>query len=131
MPKHVQPKPVHVRAMHVKKGDTVLVLSGKDKGVKGKIIASFPEKQRVIVEGVNRITKHTKVGQTTRGGSTGGIITQEAPIHVSNVMLIDPDGDKPTRVGYRRDIVEKRRPDGTTYEGTRSVRVSRRTDKDV
>ena len=117
--------------MHVKKGDTVLVLSGKDKGVKGKIIASYPEKQRVIVEGVNRITKHTKVGSTTRGAQTGGIITQEAPIHVSNVMLIDPDGDKPTRVGYRRDTVEKRRPDGTTYEGTRSVRVSKRTSKDV
>ena len=117
--------------MHVKKGDTVIVLSGKDKGVKGKIIASYPEKQRVIVEGVNRITKHTKVGQTNRGARTGGIVTQEAPIHVSNVMLVDPDGDKPTRVGYRRDIVEKRRPDGTTYEGTRSVRVSRRTSKDV
>ncbi len=117
--------------MHVKKGDTVIVLSGKDKGVKGKIIASFPEKQRVIVEGVNRITKHTKVGQTTRGARTGGIVTQEAPIHVSNVMLVDPDGDKPTRVGYRRDPVEKRRPDGTTYQGTRSARISRRTSKDV
>ena len=117
--------------MHVKKGDTVIVLSGKDKGVKGKIIASYPEKQRVIVEGVNRITKHTKVGATTRGAKTGGIITQEAPIHVSNVMLIDPDTDKPTRVGYRRDTVEKRRRDGTTYDGTRSARVSKRTSKDV
>jgi large subunit ribosomal protein L24 len=85
----------------------------------------------VIVEGVNRITKHTKVGQTTRGARTGGIVTQEAPIHVSNVMLVDPDGDKPTRVGYRRDTVEKRRPDGTTYQGTRSARISRRTSKDV
>jgi large subunit ribosomal protein L24 len=130
MPKQT-PKKVQVRSMHVKKGDTVLVLSGKDKGVKGKIIASYPEKQRVIVEGVNRITKHTKVGTTTRGAQTGGIITQEAPVHVSNVMLIDPDTDKPTRVGYRRDSVEKRRPDGTTYDGTRSVRVSRRSSKDV
>ena len=117
--------------MHVKKGDTVLVLSGKDKGVKGKIIAAYPEKQRVIVEGVNRITKHTKVGQTNRGAKTGGIVTQEAPIHVSNVMLIDPDTDRPTRVGYRRGAVEKRRPDGTTYDGTRSVRISRRSSKDV
>jgi large subunit ribosomal protein L24 len=117
--------------MHVKKGDTVLVLSGKDKGVKGKIIAAYPTRQRVIVEGVNRITKHTRVGQTNRGARTGGIITQEAPIHVSNVMLIESDGDKPTRIGYRRDAVEKRRPDGTTYEASRSVRVSRRTQKDV
>ncbi len=117
--------------MHVKKGDTVLVLSGKDKGVKGKIIASFPEKQRVIVEGVNRITKHTKIGRTNRGATTGGIVTQEAPIHVSNVMLIEPDGDKPTRIGYRRDSVEKRRGDGTTYDGLRSVRVSKRSGKDV
>jgi large subunit ribosomal protein L24 len=131
MPKHVQAKPVHVRAMHVKKGDTVIVLSGKDKGVKGKIIASFPEKQRVIVEGVNRITKHTKVGSTNRGAQTGGIITQEAPIHVSNVMLIDSETDKPTRVGFRRDTVEKRRPDGTTYQGTRSVRIAKRSGKDV
>jgi large subunit ribosomal protein L24 len=130
MPKQT-PKKAQVRSMHVKKGDTVLVLSGKDKGVKGKIIASYPDKQRVIVEGVNRITKHTKIGSTTRGAQTGGIITQEAPIHVSNVMLIDPDGDRPTRVGYRRDTVEKRRPDGTTYQGLRSVRVSRRTTKDV
>jgi large subunit ribosomal protein L24 len=117
--------------VHVKKGDTVLVLSGKDKGVKGKIIAAYPAKQRVIVEGVNRITKHTRVGQTNRGARTGGIITQEAPIHVSNVMLIEADGDKPTRVSYRRDTVEKRRSDGTTYESSRSVRVSRRTSKDV
>ena len=117
--------------MHVKKGDTVIVLSGKDKGVKGKIIASFPEKQRVIVEGVNRITKHTKVGSTNRGAQTGGIITQEAAIHVSNVMLIDPDTDRPTRIGFRRDAVEKRRPDGTTYNSTRSVRVSKRSSKDV
>jgi large subunit ribosomal protein L24 len=117
--------------MHVKKGDTVIVLSGKDKGVKGKIIAAFPAKQRVIVEGVNRITKHTRVGQTTRGARTGGIVTQEAPIHVSNVMLVDPDGDKPTRIGFRRDQVQKRRADGTTYEAARSVRVSRRTSKDV
>jgi large subunit ribosomal protein L24 len=117
--------------MHVKKGDTVIVLSGKDKGVKGKIIASYPEKQRVIVEGVNRITKHTKVGSTTRGAQTGGIITQEAPIHVSNVMLIDDETDKPTRIGFRRDSVEKRRADGTSYRATRSTRISRRSGKDV
>ena len=117
--------------MHVKKGDTVVVLSGKDKGVRGKIIASFPARERVIVEGVNRITKHTKVGTSNRGARTGGIVTQEAPIHVSNVMLVDPDGDRPTRVGFRRDVVEKRRPDGTSFESTRSVRVAKRSGKDV
>jgi large subunit ribosomal protein L24 len=117
--------------MHVKKGDTVIVLAGKDKGVKGKIIAAYPAQERVIVEGVNRITKHTRVGSTNRGARTGGIVTQEAPVHVSNVMLVDPDGDKPTRVGYRRVAVEKRRPDGTTYDSTRSVRISKSSSKEV
>ncbi len=117
--------------MHVKKGDTVVVIAGKDRGVKGKIIAAYPTRQRVIVEGVNRITKHTKVGQTSRGAQTGGIVTQESPIHVSNVMLIDPDGDKPTRTRTRRDSVEKQRSDGTPYDGTRGVRVSKRTGKEV
>jgi len=117
--------------MHVKKGDTVIVIAGKDRGVKGKIIAAYPTRQRVIVEGVNRIIKHTKVGQTNRGARTGGLVTQEAPIHVSNVMLVDPDGDRPTRVGFRRDNVEKQRADGTPFEGTRSVRISRRTGKEV
>ena len=87
---------------HVKKGDTVLVISGKDKGVTGKVIASYPDKQRVLVEGVNRIKKHTKVVNTGgRAGNTGGIITTEAPIHVSNVMLVEGDGV--TRIGFRRD----------------------------
>jgi large subunit ribosomal protein L24 len=117
--------------MHVKKGDTVVVIAGKDKGVRGKVIAAYPAKDRVIVEGVNRITKHTKVGSTNRGARTGGIVTQEASIHVSNVMLVDPEGDRPTRVGYRRDVVEKRRPDGTTYESTRSTRVAKRSGKDA
>ncbi|MEZ5117337.1 MAG: 50S ribosomal protein L24 [Candidatus Nanopelagicales bacterium] len=117
--------------MSVKKGDLVQVISGKDKGIKGKVIAVLPETDRVIVEGVNRIKKHTKVGQTTRGGKTGGIVTQEAPIHVSNVMVVDPEDGRPTRIGFRKEKVEKRRPDGTTYEATRSVRISRRTGKDI
>ena len=119
------------RSLHVKKGDLVQVIAGKDKGLKGKIIATYPERERVLVEGVNRITKHTKAGQTARGSQTGGIITQEAPVHVSNVMLVDPEDDRPTRVGFRRETVEKRRPDGTTYEAHRSVRVSKRTGKDI
>jgi large subunit ribosomal protein L24 len=117
--------------MNIKKGDLVQVITGKDKGVKGKVIAVIPETDRVIVEGVNRIKKHTKVGQTTRGARTGGIVTQEAPVHVSNVMLVDPTDDRPTRVGFRREEVTKNRPDGTSYTTTRSVRVSKRTGKDI
>jgi large subunit ribosomal protein L24 len=117
--------------LNIKKGDTVQVIAGKDKGAKGKVIDTYPDRERVLVEGVNRITKHTKVGQTQRGAKTGGIIHQEAPIHVSNVMLVDPDDGRPTRVGYRREKVTKTRADGTTYEAERSVRVSRRTGKEL
>ncbi len=88
--------------MKVRKGDTVLVISGKDKGAKGKVLVAYPERERVLVEGVNRIKKHTAVSANERGASSGGIVTQEAPIHVSNVMVIDSDG-KPARVGVRRD----------------------------
>ncbi len=118
-------------ALSIKKGDLVQVISGKDRGVKGKVIEVYPESDRVIVEGVNRIKKHTKVGQNARGAKTGGIITTEAPIHVSNVQIIDPEDGRPTRIGYRRETVEKRRPDGSTYEAERSVRISRRTGKDI
>ncbi|MGH3740335.1 MAG: 50S ribosomal protein L24 [Micromonosporaceae bacterium] len=104
--------------MKVKKGDTVLVIAGKNKGFKGKVIAAYPKRDKVLVEGVNRIKKHTRIRTTQRGAQTGGIITQEAPIHVSNVMVLDADG-KPARVGYRKD------DDG------RPVRVSRRTGKDL
>jgi large subunit ribosomal protein L24 len=117
--------------LHIRKGDTVQVIAGKDKGAKGKVIETYPGRDRVLVQGVNQIVKHTKVGQTQRGAKTGGIIHQEAPIHVSNVMLVDPDDGRPTRVGYRREKVTKTRPDGTTYEGERSVRVSKRTGKEV
>jgi large subunit ribosomal protein L24 len=104
--------------MKVKKGDTVLVIAGKDKGAKGKVIQAYPTRDRVLVEGVNRIKKHTRVSQNQRGAQSGGIVTQEAPIHVSNVMVIDSDG-KPTRVGKK-----------TTDEGKR-VRISRRTGKEL
>ena len=104
--------------MKVKKGDTVVVISGKDKGAKGKVIQAYPERNRVLVEGVNRIKKHTRITQTQRGAKSGGIVTQEAPIHVSNVMVVDSDG-KPARVGYR-----------TNDDGKR-VRMSRRNGKDI
>ncbi|GAA1476643.1 50S ribosomal protein L24 [Nocardioides aestuarii] len=117
-------------AVNIKKGDQVRVISGKDKGAEGKVISVLREEQRVIVEGVNRIKKHTKVvNQGGRAGTTGGIITAEAPIHVSNVMLIEGDGV--TRIGFRRDEVTKRRPDGSTYTATRSVRVSRKSGKEI
>jgi large subunit ribosomal protein L24 len=116
-------------AAHVKKGDTVLVISGKDKGVTGKVIASYPDQQRVLVEGVNRIKKHTKISQTTRGAKTGGIVTQEAPIHISNVMpVVEIDGKKVgTRVGIREDEVV--RADGKTK--TVRSRVAKRTGEDI
>jgi large subunit ribosomal protein L24 len=114
--------------MKIKKGDRVLVVSGKDKGVNGKVIESYPETQRVLVEGVNRIKKHTKIGQTTRGAKTGGIVTQEASIHVSNVMLlVEVDGKKVgSRVGYRTETVER---DGR--EKTVRVRYAKRTGEDI
>ena len=104
--------------MKIKKGDTVVVIAGKDKGAKGKVIAAYPKQQRVLVEGVNRIKKHTRITTTQRGAQTGGIVTQEAPIHVSNVMVVDSD-NKPTRVGFRKD------------EDGRSVRIARRSGKDI
>jgi large subunit ribosomal protein L24 len=118
-------------SLSIRKGDLVQVISGKDRGVKGKVIEVYPDTDKVIVEGVNRIKKHTKVGQNARGAKTGGIITTEAPIHVSNVQIIDPEDGRPTRIGYRRETVEKRRTDGSTYEAERSVRISRRTGKDI
>jgi large subunit ribosomal protein L24 len=120
--------------LNIKKGDLVRVVRGSDKGVEGRVIAVRRAERRVIVEGVNRVKRHTKVVQQGgRGGTTGGIVTQEAPIHVSNVMLLaEVDGDKvPTRIGYRRDDVDKTRPDGSTYSAQRSVRVSTRTGKEI
>jgi large subunit ribosomal protein L24 len=104
--------------MKIKKGDTVVVIAGKDKGAKGKVIQAYPDRNKVLVEGVNRIKKHTRITQTQRGAQSGGIVTQEAAIDVSNVMIVGDDG-KPTRVGYKFDD-----------EG-RKVRISRRTGKEI
>ncbi len=118
------------KSVNIKKGDTVKVIAGRDKGAEGKVIKVLREEQRLIVEGVNRVKRHTKVvNQGGRAGNTGGIITMEAPIHVSNVMLVEDDGV--TRIGFRRDEVTKRRPDGSTYPATRSVRISRKTGKEI
>ena len=98
---------------NIRKGDLVQVITGPsqdrggDRGKQGKVIDVQVDKNRVIVEGINYVTKHVKVGQTQRGTKTGGIETHEAPIHISNVQLIDPKTKKPTRVGFREEVVEK------------------------
>jgi large subunit ribosomal protein L24 len=110
--------------LFVKKGDTVLVISGKDRGLKGKVIQASPDTNRVLVEGANRIKKHTKITQSTRGSQQGGIVTQEAPVHVSNVQVICPACGKATRIGHRRS-----EPDAIGK--THSVRVCKRCDGDI
>ncbi|OAA18227.1 large subunit ribosomal protein L24 [Frankia sp. EI5c] len=101
--------------LKIKKGDTVQIITGKDRGLKGKVIRALPDQNKVVVEGANRVTRPTRVQQSARGSQSGGIITQEAPIHVSNVMIVDPSDGKPTRVGFR-----------VNEDGTK-VRISRRT----
>jgi len=122
-------------SLHVKKGDRVKVIAGKDKGRVGEIIAVFPGDGRVIVQGVNLVKKHKPAtpNQQTRQNNAAGIITTEAPIDVSNVQLVvKVDGkDVVTRVGYERQEVTKRRPDGTEYTAARSVRIARKTGKEI
>ena len=104
--------------MKVKKGDTVVVVAGKDKGAKGKVIAAYPTRDKVLVEGVNRVKKHERIRTTQRGSKTGGIVTQEAAIHISNVQIVDDQG-KPTRIGYKVD------------ENGQKVRIARTTGKEL
>src|SRR6476469_3244134 len=108
--------------MKIKKGDTVQVLTGKDKGATGKVISV----NRVTVEGVNRVTRHTKAGQSARGSRTGGLVVQESPIHVSNVAVVDPSDKKPTRIKTRVETVER---DGR--QKASRVRVGVRSGKDL
>ena len=120
--------------MKIKKGDHVVVTAGKDKGATGTVIAAYPDKNKVLVQGVNMIKINKKVtNQGVRGAKEGGITTQEAPIHVSNVMLVvEHEGKKVvTRVGYRREEQERRLPDGTTKTVTRSVRFAKKTGEDI
>ena len=120
--------------LHVKKGDRVRVISGKDKGTVGEIIAVDRENERVIVEGVNIVKRHRREQPTPSGGKTeGGIISAEAPIHVSNVQLVVGSGADATvtRVGHKRVEVTKRRPDGTEYKAERSVRIARKTGEEI
>lgn len=99
--------------MRIHKNDIVLVIAGNDRGKRGKILKVFPEKSRVVVEGVNFILRHQK---PTQANQQGGIIKREGPIHVSNVMLLDPKSGKPTRIG--RKVLH-------TEEGTKRVRFAR------
>ena len=98
---------------NIRKGDLVQVISGPtqerggDRGKQGRVIGIQADRDRVIVEGVNFVTKHVKVGQTQRGTKTGGIETMEAPIHVSNVALVDPDTKQPARVGFREETDDR------------------------
>jgi large subunit ribosomal protein L24 len=89
--------------LFVKKGDTVLVRTGKDRGARGKVLLTSPSTDRVLVEGVNRVKKHTRIETTTRGAQEGGIVHQEAAIHVSNVQVVCPTCGEPCRVAHRRD----------------------------
>ena len=110
----------------IKKGDLVVVISGRDKGKQGRGLEVLKDSDRLVVEGVQRVTKHVKAGQTPRGARTGGIETVEAPIHISNVMVVDPETKKGTRVGYRTEEIER---DGRTK--TVRVRVAKRSGKDI
>ena len=118
--------------LHVKKGDRVRVISGSDKGKIGEVLKVDVTAERVVVSGVNIVKRHKRdsapqpqSGQVVKGG----IIASEAPIHVSNVMLVvkEDDKDVTTRVGYVREEVTRKRPDGTEYTKTRAVRIARKT----
>lgn len=125
--------------MNIKKDDLVQVITGRtsdpekaakrglepgDKGKQGRVLAVFPETQKVLVEGVNKRTHHLKASPA---GGQGGIEQREAPIHVSNVALVDPEDNRPTKVGYRVETVE--RADGRTKQVR--VRYSKRSGKDI
>lgn len=105
--------------MKIKKGDQVVVVSGNDKGVRGEVQRVIPKKNQVVVSGVNIVKKHQKPQQAGRGRTQGGIIEFEAPIDASNVMVIDPETDQPTRVGFSRD------------EEGRSVRIAKKSGQEL
>ncbi len=117
---------------NIKKGDLVQVISGPkperggDRGKQGKVLEVLTDQDRVIVQGINYVTRHTRVGQTQRGTKTGGIETVEAPIHISNVQVVDPSTKKPTRVGHR---VEEQVKDGE--KRTVRVRYAKKSGKDL
>jgi large subunit ribosomal protein L24 len=108
-------------ALKIRRDDTVRIIAGKDRGKTGRVLRVDPEKQKVFVEGANIIKRHMRprtLRDTQRAQELGGIIEKEGPIHVSNVMLIDPDSGEPTRVGIKR-------------EGNRRVRVAKKSGKEI
>jgi large subunit ribosomal protein L24 len=108
-------------AMRIRRDDQVLVIAGKDKGRRGRVLRTDPVKQKVYVEGANIIKRHTKprtLRDTQRAQEIGGIVEMEGPIHVSNVMLIDPESNEPTRVGIKR-------------EGGRRIRIAKKSGKEI
>jgi large subunit ribosomal protein L24 len=121
---------------NIKKGDLVQVITGGsqerggDRGKQGKVIAVDKKSNRVIVEGINLVKKHVKAGQTDRGTKTGGIETVEAPIHISNVQLVDPSTKKPTRVGVKVTSVKKS-VNGKDVVKTVRVRVAKKSGKEL
>ena len=123
--------------LHVRKGDRVKVIAGKDKGLVGEVLAVFPERSKVTVAGVNIVKRHlkdTSAQPQSRQATKGGIVSSEAPIHASNVQLVVKNGEGDevvTRVGYERSEVTKRRPDGSEYKSTRSVRIARVTGEEI
>ncbi len=104
-----------MKKLHIKKGDTVYVNAGNDKGKTGKVLSVEPSKDRAIVEGINMVSKHTKPNSKQ---PQGGIIKKEAGIHISNLQLIDPQSGKPTRVGYR-------------FEGDKKVRYAKKSGEEI
>lgn len=103
------------RKLHIKKGDTVVVIAGEDKGYQGKVLNVFPGENKAIVEGANEISRHTKPDQQN---TEGGIIKKEAPIHLSNLMVVDPKEGAPTRIGRKEN------------EG-KSIRYSKKTGEEI
>jgi large subunit ribosomal protein L24 len=128
---------VSTNKLHVRKGDRVKVIAGKDKGLVGEVLAVFPERNRVTIAGVNIVKRHlkdTSAQPQSRQTTKGGIVSSEAPIHASNVQLVVKNADGKevvTRVGYDRSEVTKRRPDGSEYKSTRSVRIARVTGEEI
>lgn len=106
----------HNNKLHVKKDDNVIVITGKDKGKKGRVIAAYPRENRVLVEGVNMVKRHTRPNPQNQ---QGGIIEREAPIHVSNVMHIDPKSGQPTRIGYK------------VLENGKKVRIAKKSGQEI
>jgi large subunit ribosomal protein L24 len=108
-------------ALKIRRDDTVRIIAGKDKGKTGRVLRVDPKKERVVVEGANIIKRHTRprtLRDTQRAQELGGIVEKEGPIHVSNVMLIDPDSGEPTRVGVRR-------------QGARRTRIAKKSGKEI